>query len=113
MAEVRHLPTSDHAIRALHAEIERLASLASSVYISRTPIRVDRAGKDEIQIWHDGNDFKVLTAGETVHVSGTLRFASWPDWYALSSQDARRIANALLSAAAYVPITTDQDLVDR
>jgi hypothetical protein len=107
---VRHLPSSDHAIRILHAEIERLASEASAAYITRTPVRVEQGSQQEqIEFWHDDNDLKVLTAGDSrgVHISGTLRMATWPDWYALTGAQARRIANALLSAAAYVDTGED------
>ena len=102
---VRHLPNSDHAIRTLHTEIERLASEAAAAYITRTPLRVEQGSQQEqIEFWHDDNDLKILTAGGSgcVHISGTLRMATWPDWYALTGEQARRIANALLSAAAYV-----------
>lgn len=99
---VRHLASSERAIRTLHVEIEHLASLAAGAYITRTPIRVECHGKDRVEYWHDDNDLKVFAAGGCVHIAGTLRMATWPDWYALSGEEARRIANALLSAAAHV-----------
>ncbi|WP_280264661.1 hypothetical protein [Nocardia wallacei] len=100
--EVRRLPGADHAIRQLHSEIERLAVLASQAYISRTPLRVEQRGRDEIAYWYDDLGLKILTAGGTVHMSTALSFQDWPDWNALRNSDARALANALWSAAAYV-----------
>lgn len=102
---ILQLPGADHAIRQLHSEIERLATLASQAYISRTPLRVERSGRDEITYWYDDLGLKVLTAGGTVHISTQLSFQDWPDWNALRNKDARAIANALWSAAAYVEDT--------
>ncbi|WP_405137445.1 hypothetical protein [Nocardia sp. NBC_01388] len=101
-AELHHLPTSDFAIRQLHAEIERLATIASQAYISRTPLRTEQQGSDEVAYWYDDLGLKILTAGGGVHMSTELRFQDWPDWNSVSNKDARAIANALLSAAAYV-----------
>ncbi len=103
VAEIRHLANSDGAIRLLHAELERLASIASGAYVSRTPIRIECSGKDKIQYWHDEHGIQVLTAGGTVHLSTTLEFhGDSPDWHALRNREIRQLANALLSAAAYV-----------
>jgi hypothetical protein len=103
--ELRHFPSSDHAIRTLHAEIERLASIASQAYLSRTPIRIEHttdSHQSEMQWWHDDNGLKIFTCDGGVYISTTLEFQYWPDWYALSNQQVRTIANALWSAAAYV-----------
>ncbi|MCC3333525.1 hypothetical protein [Nocardia abscessus] len=102
---VSHFPGSDLAIRTLHAEIERLASIASQAYISRTPLRIEHttdSHRSEMQWWHDDNGLKIFTCDGGVYVSSTLQFQYWPDWYALSNQQVRTIANALWSAAAYV-----------
>lgn len=101
---VRHLPNSDEAIRTLHAEIERLASTASTAYISRTPVRVGNNGiGDEMTFWYDGENIKVFTCDGMVYMSGIEHFGYWPDWFCLSNEDARDIARALVSAAAHVP----------
>lgn len=105
---VRHFPGSDLAIRTLHAEIERLASMASQAYVSRTPLRIEHttdSHRSEMQWWHDDNGLKIFTCDGGVYISSTLEFQYWPDWYALSNQQVRTIANALWSAAAYVEPT--------
>ncbi|OBK04047.1 hypothetical protein A5637_13275 [Mycolicibacterium fortuitum] len=100
---IAHLPDSDVAIRALHAEIERLAATASTAYISRTPVRVGANGiGDEMTFWYDGEHVKVFTCDGTVFMSGIEHGGYWPDWYCLARGEAREIANALWSASAYV-----------
>lgn len=100
---VARLPGSDWAIRELHTEIERLAAKASTAYISRTPIRVDTNGiGDEMTFWYDGEHVKVFTCEGSVFMSGIDHRGHWPDWYCLRRGEAREIANALLSASAYI-----------
>ncbi|OBG21503.1 hypothetical protein A5768_25690 [Mycolicibacterium fortuitum] len=100
---VTHLPGSDVAIRALHAEIEQLAAKASTAYISRTPVRVSNNGiGDEMTFWYDGEHIKVFTCDGTVFISGIEHGGYWPDWYCLRRGEAREIANALYSASAYI-----------
>lgn len=100
---VAHLPTSDAAIRTLHGEIERLAAHASRGYISRTPVRVGNNGiGDEMTFWYDGEQIKVFTCDGGVFMSGIEHQGYWPDWFAMSRNEARDIANALWSASAYV-----------
>ncbi|MBF6291828.1 hypothetical protein IU454_08115 [Nocardia farcinica] len=113
---VRHLASSDRAIRTLHAEIERLASKASAAYVSRTPIRIDHTTdghRMEMQYWHDADGLKIFTCDGVVHLSATFEFEDWPDWNSVRPSQARAIANALLSAAAYVEPAADvQSLSD-
>ncbi|QXO12873.1 hypothetical protein SEA_LATRETIUM_73 [Mycobacterium phage Latretium] len=98
-----HLPNSDVAIRALHAEIEKLASTASTAYLSKTPLRISDNGiGDEMTFWYDGELIKVFTCDGSVFMSGIEHFGYWPDWFCLDRQEARAIAQGLLSAAAYI-----------
>jgi hypothetical protein len=103
-AKVSHLPGSQEAIRSLHAEIERLASYAASSYVSHAPIAVTNNGcGDEMTMFYDADKIKVFTCAGTVFISGIEHFGYWPDWFALGKQQARNVAQALLSAAAFVP----------
>jgi len=105
-AVVRHLPTSDHPLRLLHQRIEDLASHAASSYVRWAPLKVESNGVgEEYRLWHD-DGFKVLTCDGGVYISADLGEQWWPDWKAITPADARRMANALLSAAADVSTNT-------
>lgn len=120
MNELSHLPKSDHAIRTLHAEIEKLASTAASAYRNPNPIRTEQQGDSTLQWFYDGI-IKVFVCDGGVFMAGDERynFNWWPDWCAMPRNEVRTIANAMLSAAAYVdglndphtpgdpPMTTD------
>lgn len=100
---VHELPNAQTAIRALHAEIERLASTAAAAYSPRAPIGVQNNGiGDEMTMFYDANNVKVFTCDGTVFMSGIEHGGYWPDWFCLSNQEARLVAQALMSAAAHV-----------
>jgi dihydroorotase-like cyclic amidohydrolase len=100
---VHEFPNTQLAIRTLHAEIERLASAAAASYIPCAPIGVTNNGiGDEMTMFYDANHVKVFTCDGTVFMSGIEHGGYWPDWFCLSNQEARLIAQALMSAAAFV-----------
>ncbi len=106
MSDLGHLPQSDHAIRALHSEIEKLAS----TYTSPTPIRTEQQGECTLYWFYDGVlkvfvcDGGVFMSGDDGYTGGVggERFNWWPDWCALRRDEVRAIAHAMLSAAAFV-----------
>lgn len=100
---VVELPSSDVAIRSLHAEIERLATHAAESYMPRTPGKLGTNGAGcEMTYWYDGEHIKVFTCDGTPFISGIEHFGHWPDWYCLPPSEARKIAQALMAAAASV-----------
>lgn len=105
------------AIRALHAEIEKLASHAATSYVPRAPIGVERTrdGQNmEMLMFYDADHIKVFTCGGGVFISGIEHFGYWPDWFALPNKQARLVAQALLSAAGHPPTAGDhKDLEER
>lgn len=107
---VHELPTSDVAIRALHRHIEELASTVSTAYISKTPLRIgDNGIGDEMTFWYDGEHIKVFTCDGGVFMAGLEHQGFWPDWYSTSREEARAVAQALLSAAAFVPARYNEE----
>lgn len=101
---IAHLPTSDAAIRALHAEIERLASHASTAYVNHAPIAIAHSGTgDEMVMFYDADQIKVFTCDGIVFISGIEHFGYWPDWFCLGNKQARSVAQALLSAVGHLP----------
>lgn len=111
--DVVHLPSSDVALRALHAQIEELATHASQARITRAPVRIGNNGAGcEMTYWYDGEHIKVFTCEGGLFMSGVERFGYWPDWYSLPRQEARAIANALWSAAAFIAQDPDDGDVD-
>lgn len=106
-------PKSNSAIRALHSEIERLATFASQSYINQTPIRIGHDPCDHsitLHYWFETDLMKVFTADGSVFIEGGHRMEYSPDWLSLSNVEARELANALLSAAAHVSEREDGDL---
>lgn len=100
--DIIELPSSDVAIRSLHAEIERLASHAASAYIPRAPLGVQNNGiGDEMLMFYDAGNIKVFTCNGSVFISGIEHFGYWPDWFGLPNAQARLVAQSLLSAAAH------------
>ncbi|OCB57663.1 hypothetical protein A5677_17010 [Mycobacterium malmoense] len=105
MGELVELPSADLAIRALHAEIERLASRAAASYILRAPLGVQNNGiGDEMLMFYDDDQIKVFTCNGSVFISGIEHFGYWPDWFCLPNEQARLVAQALLSAAGHVSV---------
>lgn len=103
-AQVSQLPGSDHAIKALHAEIEKLAAFAATAYVPHGPLGTATNGMgDEMVMFYDANHVKVFTCDGTVFISGIEHGGYWPDWFCLPRSQARLIAQALLSASAHVP----------
>lgn len=109
-AKVVDLPSAQIAIRALHAEIEELASKAAASYVPRAPIGVQNNGiGDEMLMFYDDDKIKVFTCKGGVFISGIEHFGYWPDWFALPRSQARLVAQALLSAAGHVSVVEADD----
>ncbi|WP_336794159.1 hypothetical protein [Gordonia malaquae] len=100
---VHDLDDSDGAIRLLHRQIEALASRAATAYVVQAPLRVEDRGGFPCCIWYESPELSVISLDGTVGIEMGERFSYHPDATYLCARDqARAVAQALLSASAYV-----------
>lgn len=103
MGTLRHLPSAIEPIRELHRQIEELATHAATAYIRKTPVRVEDRNGWPCQIWYESHDLKVLSMDGCVGIEPGERFDFNPDInFFTGRNEAREVAQALLSASAYV-----------
>ncbi|RIS64237.1 hypothetical protein [Mycobacteroides abscessus] len=103
MATVRHLSSAVEPIRELHRQIEELATHAATAYIRMTPVRVEDRNGWPCQIWYESRDLKVVSMDGCVGIEPGERFDFHPDInFFTGRNEAREVAQALLSASAYV-----------
>ena len=98
------------AIAALRSAINDLATEATAQLIPDRPVRTFHADCDtlERQVWHESDTLTVLTCDGEVFISAHERYGNppgrlqfWPDWTALSPEEARALAAGLLGAARH------------
>ncbi|QSN49764.1 hypothetical protein [Mycobacteroides abscessus] len=100
---LRHLSSAVEPIRELHRQIEELATHTSSAYIRMKPIRVEDRNGLPCQIWYESRDLKIVSMDGCVGIETGERFDFCPDINFFTGRDeAREVAQALLSASAYV-----------
>jgi hypothetical protein len=103
MGTVSKLPSADQPIRELHRQIEELAAHAATAYLRTTPIRVEDRNGWPCHIWYESRDINVVSMDGSVGIEPSERFDYYPDiTFFTGRSQAREIAQALLSASAYV-----------
>ncbi|WP_142281833.1 MULTISPECIES: hypothetical protein [Mycobacterium] len=97
------LPSAAEPIRELHRQIEELAAHAATAYIRTAPIRVEDRNGWPCHIWYESKDINVVSMDGSVGIEPTEHFDYYPDTTFFTGRNqAREIAQALLSASAYV-----------
>ncbi|WP_114514745.1 hypothetical protein [Tsukamurella tyrosinosolvens] len=99
---MERLPSADDALRALHRDLERLAAQASTSYLMSQPLRIEDHGEWKRAVWYESEELSIITEDGTVAFAAGRRFDHYPDECHITRATARRIAQALLSASAYV-----------
>lgn len=102
-SNVTELVGSDVAIRSLHHAIEELAARAATAYAVQAPIRVEDRGGFPCHIWYESRELSIVSLDGTVGLEPGPRFDYHPDTTFLCGREqARTVAQALISASAYV-----------
>lgn len=100
---VTDLPSATGPIRDLHRQIEELAAHAATAYVRTTPVRVEDRNGWPCHIWYESASIKIVSMDGSVGIEPSERFDYFPDiTFFTSRNQAREIAQALLSASAYV-----------
>lgn len=104
-ATVVDLAGSDAAIRELHRKIESLAARAATSYQVQAPLRTEDRSGFPCHIWYESKELRVVSLDGTVGIEPSERFDYYPDTTFLCGREqARSIAQALISASAYVDV---------
>lgn len=89
------------ALAVLRTELQDLLRHARTVDLPTAPLKLEDHPDGPLRLWHVG-DLRVLTVpeGERCVFLSALKYISMdPDWYALSTAEARELGTALLAAA--------------
>ncbi|SHU68752.1 Uncharacterised protein [Mycobacteroides abscessus subsp. abscessus] len=101
--KVLHLANALNPIIELHRQIEELATHASTAYIRSAPIRVEDRNGWPCHIWYESPALRIVSIDGSVGIEPGERFDYFPDTTFLTGRNqAREIAQALLSGSAYV-----------